>query len=316
MIYAPVVIPTLCRYEHFKRCIESLSRCTGAEHTEVYIGLDYPAKESHWDGYNKIKDYLEHCGNLGFKELHIVKRPHNYGFGPKGNYISLKNFVLEKFDRIITSEDDNEFSPCFLDYMNKGLELYKDDESVFSISGYNYPIDMSGYEYNVYFSKKFSAWGCGLWKHKEILYMQFYERNTPRKILHSGFIKELLRKDFKKLLSLLIMDKKKVQWGDVYREIYSIYADKYSIFPAISKVKNWGHDGSGVNCGNKYEKMYLSQELDKKPLFEYSTIEKRLDKTLIKRIDRFKRYTMREYFKFFYYGFMFLFSHLKNSDKV
>ena len=30
-IYAPVVIPTLCRYEHLKRCIDTLSECTGAD---------------------------------------------------------------------------------------------------------------------------------------------------------------------------------------------------------------------------------------------------------------------------------------------
>ena len=68
---APVTIPTLCRYEHFKRCIESLSRCTLADKTEVYVALDYPAKESHWDGYNKIKDYLlsHKEDNLGFKKL-------------------------------------------------------------------------------------------------------------------------------------------------------------------------------------------------------------------------------------------------------
>ena len=34
MLYAPVVIPTLCRYEHFKACLESLSLCTGAENTD------------------------------------------------------------------------------------------------------------------------------------------------------------------------------------------------------------------------------------------------------------------------------------------
>ena len=33
--YAPIVIPTLNRYEHFKRCLESIERCTGAEYTDV-----------------------------------------------------------------------------------------------------------------------------------------------------------------------------------------------------------------------------------------------------------------------------------------
>ena len=59
MIYAPVIIPTLCRYEHFVRCVESLRKNTWAQYTDVYIGLDYPAKESHREGYEKIKDYLK-----------------------------------------------------------------------------------------------------------------------------------------------------------------------------------------------------------------------------------------------------------------
>ena len=50
MIYAPIYIPTLCRYEHFKQCIESLAQCEGASETEVYVALDYPAKESHLEG--------------------------------------------------------------------------------------------------------------------------------------------------------------------------------------------------------------------------------------------------------------------------
>ena len=118
MNYAPVIIPTLCRFEHFKICIESLSNCTWAEYTEVYIGLDYPAKESHWDGYNQINDYLSLCGNLNFKKLHVIKRPYNYGFGAKGNLATLKNDILKISDRIIISEDDNIFSPNFLMYIN------------------------------------------------------------------------------------------------------------------------------------------------------------------------------------------------------
>ena len=36
-IYAPVVIPTLNRFEHLRNCIESLKRCSGADQTEVII---------------------------------------------------------------------------------------------------------------------------------------------------------------------------------------------------------------------------------------------------------------------------------------
>ncbi len=56
--WAPVFIPTLCRFEHFKRCVESLAVCTHANETELFIALDYPCKESHWDGYRRIEAHL------------------------------------------------------------------------------------------------------------------------------------------------------------------------------------------------------------------------------------------------------------------
>ncbi len=48
--YAPVLIPTLNRYEHFKRCLESLELCTGADKTDVYVGLDFPPSEKYHKG--------------------------------------------------------------------------------------------------------------------------------------------------------------------------------------------------------------------------------------------------------------------------
>ena len=59
MIYAPVVIPTLCRSTHFKRTVESLKRNGWAKYTDVYIGLDYPPAEKYEQGWKEICEYLE-----------------------------------------------------------------------------------------------------------------------------------------------------------------------------------------------------------------------------------------------------------------
>ena len=98
-VFAPVIIPTLCRYEHFKQCIESLSKCTLANQTEVYVGLDYPAKDEHWDGYKKIKSYLASVGNIGFKNLTVIERGRNYGLGAAGNFQMLINCILSKYGK-------------------------------------------------------------------------------------------------------------------------------------------------------------------------------------------------------------------------
>ena len=164
-IYAPVIIPTLCRYEHFKRCLESLRKCTGAEYTDVYIGIDYPTKDSHWDGYNKICEYVSNI--VGFHKLVIIKREKN--FGPELNVISLRNCVKEHYDRCIISEDDNEFSPNFLEYMNECLTHFKDNPNVIRICGskMTWGVDfntiMKGYNNNIFPAKDYNASGSAIW---------------------------------------------------------------------------------------------------------------------------------------------------------
>ena len=54
MKYAPILIPTLCRADKFRKCIESLKKNKWAKYTAVYIALDYPLNDTHWCGYNEI----------------------------------------------------------------------------------------------------------------------------------------------------------------------------------------------------------------------------------------------------------------------
>lgn len=58
MVYYPICIPTLCRYEKFKECIESLAHNTIASKTDLIIGLDFPPSEKYREGYEKIKEYI------------------------------------------------------------------------------------------------------------------------------------------------------------------------------------------------------------------------------------------------------------------
>ena len=71
MKYAPIIIPTLCRVDTFIPCIDSLSRCVAADKTDVYVALDYPLKESHWDGYIKILNYIEQT-KFPFKSFNLI----------------------------------------------------------------------------------------------------------------------------------------------------------------------------------------------------------------------------------------------------
>lgn len=271
MIYAPIVIPTLCRYEHFRNCLESLSKCTGAEKTDVFVGLDYPAKESHWNGYNKINDYLLDC-KLNFKSLVVVKRDRNYGFGPNGNLKSLQRDVLINYDRVIITEDDNVFSPNFLEYINKGLDLFQDDKSVFAINGYrhDYPIKS---ENNTFFRQNvdFSAWGYGVWRDRwnDLPKQDFFRNNFSLKSFFSIKQKAGANRAFDYAEYFF---KPYFTWQDSPLSIY-VFLNKMDIIMPSKKslVRNMGWDASGEHCiANKdLCDKHLKQEMSENNDFEF-----------------------------------------------
>ena len=270
-VYAPVIIPTLCRYEHFKRCVESLSKCTGAEYTELYIGLDYPLKKEHESGYQKICDYLPAIH--GFKNVIVYKREHNYG--AIQNIMCLKNSLQEKYDRFIMSEDDNEFSPNFLEYMNEGLTRYKDDPNIIRICGskMTWGIDfkgiMQGYNKNVFPAKDFNASGYGAWfgKYYTIPYTKLSvlkSWNFTYKAFQKGYCTAIQR--------MLAQLDKESQLPDMCLRLYCAFHEKFCLFPSVSKVKNWGYDGSGINSDNNIHLIEI-QELDVDNSFTMDKIE-------------------------------------------
>ena len=160
--YAPVSIPTLNRYKHFRDCLESLEKCNGAEYTEVYVGVDYPPSPKYIEGWEKINEYLDRkIENNNFLKLVVFKREKNCGVcNPNSNSALLHKYLSERYDRFISSEDDNVFAKTFLDYMNQGLEKYKNDPKCTAICGYNYyGVHSDKYDKNVYLSHEYSALG-------------------------------------------------------------------------------------------------------------------------------------------------------------
>ena len=271
--YAPIVIPTLCRVNTFVPCIESLSKCVGAENTDVYIALDFPLKECHWEGYLQILNYLGNT-KFPFKTLNVVKRSENLGvYGPNSNINQIFNLLWENYDRLIFSEDDNIFAPNFLIYINQGLERFENDFTVDSICGY---LKYNGVKTkdNTFYRcpNVFSAWGYATWKNRkkrwDELTTQYYRKSLSLKNLIK--MAELGRSRF--LEYLAAMSPVKYLWlNDVNLGIYMILENKCQIVPTISLVKNIGVM-SGENfseCSQEIADLYLKQNISDDKTFEF-----------------------------------------------
>ena len=261
MELAPVLIPTLNRFEHLRRCLESLANCLHSEKTEVIIALDYPLKEEHNEGYIKILDYLESVDC--FKNLRVIKRQENYG--PYRNIFTSIDEVFVDFEKVIVSEDDNVFSFDFLNFVNKGLSLYESREDIFGVTGYCYPVDVADAQGGQAFLwQGLSAWGVGFWRSKYFT-VDWKREVALGKIRKFIFSPNKVYKHFKRANHLienkLEMLKRREIYGDSYLSWYLIENNKFVVFPIVTRVRNTGHDGSGVHCGSDDCNVYGSQEL-------------------------------------------------------
>lgn len=292
LIYAPVLIPTLNRYDHFVRCLESLEECTGAEKTDVYVALDYPPSEHYREGWKRIDAYLhEKENNNGFNHLIVYRRETNYFFSGKGNLTTAIKDLPECIDRYIISEDDNIFSPNFLEYVNDGLEKFENDPNCLAVCGYNYQgVKLNGYNYNCYLSREYSAWGVGFWKKKREKLEYIFKIDYAKFIMSKWENIWKLYKNEPRLLNtiLLNLDCGKI-FGDTMLVSYQYLNNKYSLFPKTSKIRNMGFDGTGTSIF-EVDNSYMSQIIDSESHFVCDMVDsKSIDVAALEVRRNFKR---------------------------
>lgn len=252
----PVMIVTLCRYDHFVRCVKSLQNNSYARDTELYIGLDYPAKEGHWSGYRKIDAYLD-MGIEGFKSVYVIK--HKTNLGPTKNFEAIKKIIFERNDSYIFTEDDNVFSPNFLEFVNVCMDHYKSDQKVLAVCGYMYPVSVKNVSSVVKISTYFSASGYGISREMDEMLTSNVNMETFTKMYYNVGMMRKLRKispnqycNFVKGMVEYTSDlicEDSIRPVDLAWGLYAFFNDYKVVFPCINKVRNNGYDGSGVNCG-------------------------------------------------------------------
>ena len=230
MKYAPILIPTLCRHEHFRNCVESLLANTGADMTDLYIALDYPAKSSHFEGYKLINDFINEI--VGFKSVNIIRRESNFGALP--NFYRGMDEVLAKYDSFIYIEDDLVFSPNFLEFTNKGLNKFKDDKTIFAVSGHTYNGQEIKFSDNNYYRQGISlpVHGFGIWKDRIEAFKEIYTRSFAiKKIINPFSLYKILRHSSSTLLFLFVTIFKKETFSDSTGSIYMFFEKKDVISP-------------------------------------------------------------------------------------
>jgi hypothetical protein len=264
---APVLIPTLCRYEHLRRCVSSLAACTHAARTDLFVALDAPLHESHRPGSGRIADYLPQI--TGFASVNVVRRAENYG--ALRNYLDARRLLFETYDRVILCEDDNELAPCFLDYVNQGLQRFEGDAEVMAVCGYHFPVTAPvPATATHYLHRGFCAWGFGEWRSRALRFL-YPHRDLVKLSRDLVLMRRMMARSsafFAQFMQAL------VRGTDVYGDLaigvdLSRNPQSRCVFPCVSMVRNHGHDGSGVHCGYAPRAIFPVQDIDGRREFAF-----------------------------------------------
>lgn len=91
--------------------------------------------------------------------IKLIKSDVNIGL--RNSIVNGLNFLFEKYDSVIVLEDDIVITQGFVQYHKKMLVKYKADKEVFSISGFSYPLALSGGQFFKF--QRICSWGWSTW---------------------------------------------------------------------------------------------------------------------------------------------------------
>lgn len=248
MKLAPIVLFVYNRPWHTRQTVEALQKNELAHESELFIYSDAAKNKSTAEEVKKVREYIKTID--GFKKITITERENNWGLA--NSIIDGVTKIVNAYGKIIVLEDDLVTSPNFLIYMNESLDVFKDREDIFSVTGFNFPNDSmpipTSYKEDTFLSYRFMSWSWGSWKEKwnrvdwDISDFDSFKKDKKQ-------ISDFNRggQDLYPMLKLQ-MSGKIDSWA--IRFCYAHYKhDAFCVYPVKSFVNNEGFDGSGVHCG-------------------------------------------------------------------
>lgn len=250
MELAPIIVFGYNRPEHYQRTLEALSKNRLAEESILYLYCDGAKEGVSADALEKIAAVrtIAHEQHWA-KETHVIESETNKGLAD--SIISGVTDVVNRYGSVIVLEDDLVTSEYFLTYTNKSLDFYADRPTVFSIGGYQFPLEKmpipKDYPYDTYVSLRASSWGWATWKDRwnRVDWSMDYLSD----LLKHPYEQEAWKRGGEDMLPMLIQHNKGEINSWAIRFCFAHFHEHaVSILPTHSYVSNIGCDGSGVHC--------------------------------------------------------------------
>jgi len=276
MSLAPIILFVYNRPSHTRLTIEALLNNRLASESDLWVFADGSKGEKDRKGVNEVRKTVRAID--GFKSIQIIENESNVGLA--NNIIKGVTQVVNERGKVIVVEDDLITSPYFLTFMNKGLDLFANEEKVGHIQGYSYPVPQFP---EAFLTKWIGSWGWATWKRAwqyfnpdgQALMDELKRRKLTRNFDFDG------RYPYTQMLQRQI-DGANNSWA--IRWFASAYLQgMLSLNAGRSLVRNIGFDNSGVHCND--DNIYNTTLYGKEVCIDITRIEE--DLTARKLIKKF-----------------------------
>ncbi|MGJ8745213.1 sugar transferase [Polaribacter sp.] len=274
--YAPICLFTYNRFEETKKTVEALQLNNLAPKSVLYIFSDGWKNEEGKEKINKVRSFLKTI--TGFKKITIFEPKENKGLAK--SIITGVSQVINLYGKVIVLEDDLITSPNFLDFMNQALDFYKENNQVFSISGYSMNLtSLKKTKKDYYIGYRASSWGWAAWSRSwndidwEIKDYHEFNKSIFSKIKFNRGGSDLSRMLSNQMKG--IIDSWAIRW--CYNQFKR---NQYTIFPSLSKVVSIGFGEEATHTKNTI-RFDTVLDTSNQSIFVFDTVVK-ADKKLLK----------------------------------
>lgn len=154
---APIVLFAYNRPLHTRMCVESLLANPEAADSKLFVFSDGWKDEADRPRVEQVRGLAK--GIRGFAAVEVREASENRGLA--NSVIAGVSEVVSRHGRVIVVEDDLVVSPHFLEFMNRALDLFENDERVGNVHGHLFR--MRGLP-DTFLISHADSWGWATWK--------------------------------------------------------------------------------------------------------------------------------------------------------
>jgi len=239
---APIVLFVYNRADFTFQTLEHLAANNGAIDSDLVIFSDGPRSSADIPKIAAVRDIASRC--KGFRSVKLIPAPENRGLA--ASIIAGVTAVTEEYGQAIVMEDDIITSRWFLEFLNDGLGVYRDEPKVGSISGYMFPVTAALPE--TFLLADETCWGWATWKRAWSKFEQDGGKLLSE-IQRTGRSREFDlygAYPFRRMLEDQISGRNS-SWAIRWRA--SLFVNRMlSLYPGASLARNIGTDGSGTHA--------------------------------------------------------------------